>query len=48
VKQSEAFEAGLRLAAIKAKRDAMALLTPEQREKEKSEHEKMIPHRREE
>jgi len=47
VKQSEALEAGLRLAAIKAKRDAMALLTPEQREKEKSQHEKMIPHRRE-
>jgi len=47
VKQSEALEAGLRLAAIKAKRDAMALLTPEQREKERSQHEKMIPHRRE-
>ena len=47
VKQSEALEAGLRLAAIKAKRDAMALLTPEQRGKEKSQHEKMMPHRRE-
>jgi protein CpxP len=47
VKQSEALEAGLRLAAIKAKRDAMALLTPEQREKEKSEHEKMMRHHRE-
>lgn len=47
VKQSEALEAGLRLAAIKAKRDAMALLTPEQREKEKSQHEKMMRHHRE-
>lgn len=47
VKQSEALEAGLRLAAIKAKRDAMALLTPEQREKEKSEHEKIMRHYRE-
>ncbi len=47
VKQSEALEVGLRLAAIKAKRDAMALLTPEQHEKEKSEHEKMMRHHRE-
>jgi len=42
VKQSEMLEAGLRVAAIKAKRDALALLTPEQREKEKAEHEKMM------
>jgi Spy/CpxP family protein refolding chaperone len=42
VKQSETLEIGLRVAAIKAKRDAMALLTPEQREKEKAEHEKMM------
>jgi Spy/CpxP family protein refolding chaperone len=42
VKQSEMLEVGLRVAAIKAKRDAMALLTPEQREKEKAEHEKMM------
>ena len=47
VKQSEALEAGLRLTAIKAKRHAIALLTPEQREKEKSEHEKMMRHHRE-
>lgn len=33
---------GLRLAAVKAKREALALLTPEQREKEKAEHEKMM------
>jgi Spy/CpxP family protein refolding chaperone len=42
LKQSEGLEVGLRLAAIKTKREAMALLTPEQREKEKAEHEKMM------
>lgn len=42
IKQSETLQTGLRMAAIKAKRDAMALLTPEQREKEKAEHEKMM------
>lgn len=42
VKQSQTLEVGLRMAAIKAKRDAIALLTPEQREKEKAEHEKMM------
>ena len=42
VKQSEMLEVGLRMAAIKARRDAVALLTPEQREKEKAEHEKMM------
>jgi Spy/CpxP family protein refolding chaperone len=42
LKQSAALQAGLRLAAIKAKREALALLTPEQREKEKAEHEKMM------
>jgi Spy/CpxP family protein refolding chaperone len=42
VKQSEMLEVGLRVAAIKAKRDALALLTPQQREKEKAEHEKMM------
>src|SRR5438094_1038913 len=42
VKQSEMLEVGLRMAAIKAKREAQALLTPEQREKEKAEHEKMM------
>ena len=45
VKQSEMLEAGLRVAAIKAKREALALLTPEQREKEKAEHEKMMQER---
>jgi Spy/CpxP family protein refolding chaperone len=42
VKQSQTLEGGLRITAIKAKRDAIALLTPEQREKEKAEHEKMM------
>ncbi|MBI4401157.1 MAG: periplasmic heavy metal sensor [Nitrospirae bacterium] len=46
IKQSESLEVGLRMAAIKAKRDAVALLTPEQREKEKAEHEKMMQQRR--
>lgn len=45
VKQSESLEVGLRMAAIKAKRDAVGLLTPEQREKEKAEHEKMMMQR---
>ena len=35
LKQGANLEVGLHLAAIKAKRDALALLTPEQREKEK-------------
>lgn len=47
LKQSEGMEASLRMAAIKAKRDAWALLTPEQREKEQAEHEKMLRHHRE-
>ena len=42
VKQSEALRSGLRMAVIKAKRDALAVLTPEQREKQKVEHEKMM------
>jgi len=42
VKQGATLEVGLRMAAIKAKRDATALLTPEQREKEKAEREKMM------
>lgn len=47
VKQSEMLEVGLRMAAIKAKREALALLTPAQREKEKVEHEKMMQQIRE-
>jgi len=47
VKESEAFEAGLRVAAIKAKREAWSLLTPEQREKVKAEREKRMRHHQE-
>lgn len=46
LKQAEAFEVTLRMTAIKTKRDAMALLTPEQRAKEKTEHEKMMEQHR--
>ena len=42
LKQGAGLEVGLRLAAVKARRDALALLTPEQKEKEKAEHEKMM------
>jgi Spy/CpxP family protein refolding chaperone len=42
LKQGADLEVGLRLASVKARRNAMALLTPEQREKEKAEHEKMM------
>jgi len=46
LKEAESQEAALRLAAIKARRDALALLTPEQREKQKAEHEKMMQRHR--
>jgi Spy/CpxP family protein refolding chaperone len=42
IKQTEASRTGLRMAVIKAKRDALAVLTPEQREKQKTAHEKMM------
>jgi Spy/CpxP family protein refolding chaperone len=42
LRQGANLEVGLRLAAVKTRREAMALLTPEQREKEKAEHEKMM------
>ena len=42
LKQSGDLQAGLRMVAIKAKRDVLALLTPEQRAKEKTEHEKIM------
>lgn len=42
LKQSGDLQAGLRMVSIKARRDVLALLTPEQRAKEKSEHEKMM------
>jgi protein CpxP len=43
LKDGEAQEVGLRMAAIKMRRDALALLTADQRGKLKSEHEKMLP-----
>src|SRR5579885_2587838 len=46
LKQSEDLEVALRMLAIKTRRDAMALLTPEQREKEKAVHEKMMQEHR--
>lgn len=42
LKQGASLEVSLRLASVKARREALALLTPEQREKEKAEHEKMM------
>jgi periplasmic protein CpxP/Spy len=42
VKQSEMLEVGLRMVAFKARRDALAVLTPEQREKAKAAHEKRM------
>ena len=42
LKQSKDLQVGLRMASIKMRRDVMAVLTPEQREKEKSEHDKVM------
>jgi periplasmic protein CpxP/Spy len=42
LKQSEELQVGLRMTSIKTRREVLALLTPEQREKEKAEHEKMM------
>ncbi len=42
LKQSEGLQVLLRLASIKMRRDVMAVLTPEQREKEKTEHDKVM------
>jgi Spy/CpxP family protein refolding chaperone len=42
LKQSEDLQILLRLASIKTRRDVMAVLTPEQREKEKTEHDKVM------
>ncbi len=41
LKQSESLQVSLRMAAIKARRDAMAVLTPEQSERVKMVHERM-------
>lgn len=45
VKQSEMLEVGLRMLAFKARHDALAVLTPEQREKGKAAHEKRMQER---
>ncbi len=42
LKQGADLEVALRLASVKARREALALLSPEQREKERAEHEKMM------
>ncbi len=47
IKQSMDHQLTLRMAVIKTKRDALALLTPEQRAKEKTEHEKMMQQHKE-
>ncbi|MFO0775799.1 MAG: Spy/CpxP family protein refolding chaperone [Nitrospiraceae bacterium] len=47
LKQSTDLQLALRLAAIKTRRDALAVLTPEQRAKEKEEHDKAMKEHRE-
>jgi len=42
LKESHGLQVGLRMVSIKAKRDVLALLTPEQRAKEKTEHDKVL------
>ncbi|MBS0182790.1 MAG: periplasmic heavy metal sensor [Nitrospira sp.] len=42
LRQSEDLQVGLRMTSIKTRRDVMGLLTPEQRAKENSEHEKAM------
>ena len=42
LKQSESLQTALRMTSIKTRRDVFALLTPEQRAKEKAEHEKVM------
>jgi periplasmic protein CpxP/Spy len=42
LKQSADLQVALRMVSIKARRDVYALLTPEQRAKEKSEHDKVM------
>ena len=42
LKQSEDLQVGLRMTSIKMRREVLSVLTPEQREKEKTEHEKVM------
>jgi periplasmic protein CpxP/Spy len=47
LKQSEDMQMALRMTSIKTRREVLALLTPEQRAKEKAEHEKVMEQHRE-
>lgn len=47
LKQSEDLQVQLRMTSIKTRREVLALLTPEQRAKEKAEHEKMMQQHKE-
>jgi Spy/CpxP family protein refolding chaperone len=47
LKQSEDMQVALRMTSIKTRRDVLALLTQEQRAKEKAEHEKMMQQHKE-
>ena len=47
LRQSEDLQVALRMTSIKTRRDVLALLTPEQRAKEKAEHEKMMQQHKE-
>ena len=47
LRQSEDMQIALRMTSIKTRREVLALLTPEQRAKEKAEHEKMMQQHKE-
>lgn len=47
VRQSEDLQVALRMTSIKTRREVLGLLTPEQRAKEKAEHEKVMQQHRE-
>jgi periplasmic protein CpxP/Spy len=47
LKQSEDLQVQLRMTSIKTRREVLALLTPEQRAKEKAEHDKMMQQHKE-
>jgi Spy/CpxP family protein refolding chaperone len=47
LKQSQDLQVQLRMTSIKTRREVLALLTPEQRAKEKAEHEKMLEQHKE-
>jgi len=47
LKQSEDLQVALRMTSIKTRREVLAMLTPEQRQKEQAEHEKMMQQHKE-